>query len=205
MRAVIIGNGTIDDYNYIGGKLRKNDYVICADGGYKHAVALNVKPAVVIGDMDSIGENEYDGEVINLPIRKDFTDSEVCVKYILLKDFDEILMLAFTGTRADHTLTNMLLLKQIAEAGKNAKIVDEHNEIIFASAENTIYGQKGDIVSIIPVGGNLSGITTKGLDYPLENETLVFGESRGVSNVMTTGKCSVTIASGMGLIIKSRD
>ena len=205
MRAVIIGNGTINDYNYIGGKIRKNDYIICADGGYKHAKAMNIKPAVVIGDMDSIGDNDYDGEVINLPIRKDFTDSEVCIKYILLKDFEEILMLGFTGTRIDHSLTNLFLLKQIAEAGKSAKIVDEHNEIIFAGAENTIYGDKGDIVSIIPVGGNLSGITTNGLDYPLENETLVFGESRGVSNIMTSSKCTITIASGMGLIIRSKD
>ncbi|MBQ3038746.1 MAG: thiamine diphosphokinase [Clostridia bacterium] len=205
MRAVIIGNGIINDYGYIGGKIRKNDYVICADGGYRHAKALGIRPEVVIGDMDSIGECDYDGEVINLPIRKDFTDSEVCVKYILLKDFDEILMLGFTGTRVDHSINNIFLLKQIYEAGKKGKIVDEHNEIIYAERENTIYGEKGDIVSIIPVGQNMCGITTNGLDYPLNNETLIFGESRGISNVMTSGKCTINIASGTGIIVKTSD
>lgn len=205
MRAVIIGNGTIDNYDKIKQKLRLDDYVICADGGYNHAKKLGIKPAVVVGDMDSIGDNDYDGEIINLPIRKDFTDSEVCIKYILLKHFEEVMMLGFTGKRQDHSITNMLLLKQFADVGTNAYIVDEHNEIRFTSSQNNIYGKKGDIVSIIPIAGDLVGVTTHGLDYPLDNETLVFGESRGVSNIMKSDKCKITIASGQGLIIKASD
>ena len=205
MRAVIIGNGIIENYDIIKQRLRSDDYVICADGGYNHAKKLGIKPAVVVGDMDSIGDNDYDGEIINLPIRKDFTDSEVCVKYILLKHFEEVMMLGFTGKRQDHSITNMLLLKQFADVGTNAYIVDEHNEIRFTSNENNIYGRKGDIVSIIPITGDLVGVTTQGLDYPLDNETLVFGESRGVSNIMKSDKCKITIASGQGLIIKASD
>ncbi len=205
MRAVIIGNGEIKDYDYIAGKLRKGDYIVCADGGYRHTAKLGVKPDVLIGDMDSTDGAEYDGEIINLPVRKDFTDSEVCVKYVLLKDFDEILMLGFIGTRLDHTMTNLMLLKQIAESGKKGRIIDEHNEIFFTSGENTVYGKKGDLVSLIPFGGDLTGISTSGLDYPLENETLFFGESRGVSNVMTSNKCTITVQSGSGLIIKAQD
>lgn len=205
MRAVIISNGIIENYDLIKNKLRSDDYVICADGGYNHAKKLGVKPSVVIGDMDSIGDNDYDGEIINLPIRKDFTDSEVCVKYILLKHFEEVMMLGFTGKRQDHTLANLLLLKQFADTETNAYIVDEHNEIRFTASENTIYGKKGDIVSIIPITGDLLGVTTQGLDYPLDNETLVFGESRGVSNIMKSDKCKITITSGQGLIIKASD
>ena len=205
MRAVIIGNGVIENYDKIKTKLREDDYIICADGGYKHSKFLGVKPAVVVGDMDSIGDNDYDGEIINLPIRKDFTDSEVCIKYILLKHFEEVMMLGFTGKRQDHSLANMFLLKQFADAGTNAYIVDEHNEIRFTSNENTIYGKKGNIVSIIPVTGDLVGVTTCGLDYPLNDETLVFGESRGVSNIMTSNKCTITVESGFGFIIKASD
>lgn len=205
MRAVIIGNGSMFDYDYISSKLRPDDYIVCADGGYKHAKKLNVKPNVLIGDMDSIGDNDYDGEVINLPIRKDFTDSDVCIKFIMLKDFDEVMLLGFTGARIDHSITNLMLLKQFADAEKRAYILDEHNEIYFAVNENNIYGKKGDIVSIIPFGGNLCGITTQGLDYPLNDETLIFGESRGVSNIMSGDKCTISIKSGTGLIIKAKD
>lgn len=205
MRAVIIGNGIIENYDKIKQRLRADDYVICADGGYNHAKKLGIKPAVVVGDMDSIGDNDYDGEIINLPIRKDFTDSEVCIKYILLKHFEEVMMLGFTGKRQDHSITNMLLLKQFADVETNAYIVDEYNEIRFTSNENNIYGKKGDIVSIIPITGDLVGVTTQGLDYPLDNETLAFGESRGVSNIMKSDKCKITITSGQGLIIKASD
>lgn len=205
MRAVIIGNGAITNYDIIRKRLRNDDYIICADGGYNHTKELGVKPSVVIGDMDSIGDNDYDGEIINLPIRKDFTDSEVCVKYILLKHFDEVMMLGFTGKRQDHAISNLLLLKQFADAETKAYIVDENNEIYCTNSENTIYGKKGDIVSIIPITGNLCGVTTKGLDYPLNDETLIFGESRGVSNIMTSDKCTISIKSGFGLIIKARD
>ena len=205
MRAVIIGNGEMKDYEYIRGKFRADDYIICADGGYRHCKNLGIKPAVLIGDMDSIGDNEYDGVVIYLPIRKDFTDSEVCIKYILLKDFDEILLLGFIGSRQDHTITNIMLLKQIADAGKKAYILDEHNEIHYILKDCTVYGKKGDVVSIIPFGGDLCGVTTQGLDYPLENEDLIFGQSRGVSNIMTSNKATVTVESGFGLIIKARD
>lgn len=205
MRAVIIGNGVIDNYDKIRTKLRPDDYIICADGGYKHSKLLGVKPAVVVGDMDSIGDNDYDGEIINLPIRKDFTDSEVCIKYILLKHFEEVMMLGFTGKRQDHSLANIFLLKQFADTQTDAYIVDEHNEIRFTKNENIIYGKKGNIVSIIPVTGDLTGVTTEGLDYPLNNETLVFGETRGVSNIMKSDKCKITITNGQGLIIKASD
>lgn len=114
-------------------------------------------------------------------------------------------MLGFIGTRQDHTLTNLLLLKQFAQAEVDAYIVDEHNEIRYTSSENTIYGKKGDLISIIPVTGNLLGITTKGLDYPLNDESLNFGESRGVSNIMVDSKCTITVKSGFGLIIKASD
>lgn len=205
MRAVIIGNGSIKNYPLIKSKLRDDDYIICADGGYNHAKLLGVRPEVLIGDMDSIGENDYNGEIINLPIKKDFTDSDVCTKFILLKDFDEIMMLGFLGTRQDHTITNISLLKQFDDVSKKAYIIDENNEIYLAKKENTIYGKKGDIVSIIPFGQSLFGVSTTGLDYSLEDGILIFGESRGVSNIMTTDKCTITIKQGCGLIIKSTD
>ena len=83
-------------------------------------------------------------------------------------------------------------------------MIDAHNEI-YCSADITLDGKKGDIVSIIPVGGNADGVTTEGLEYPLCGETLEFGKGRGVSNVMTGERCRITVENGTALIIKSRD
>ena len=53
MRAVIIGNGDIKDYQYIKSKINDNDFIICADGGYNHAEKMGIVPDVLIGDFDS--------------------------------------------------------------------------------------------------------------------------------------------------------
>lgn len=203
MVALIVGNGDVSDE--ILGELPENAYVICADGGVRHMERLGLTPDIIIGDMDSADMDITNEKTIRYPVRKDFTDSEISVEYALEKDFDEIVMAGFTGTRLDHTLTNLFLLKRISEKGKKGVIIDGHNKVYFAEKENVIYGKKGDIISIIPVGSDVSGITTYNLDYPLNNETLEFGKSRGVSNVMTSDACKITVTEGTALIIKSKD
>lgn len=203
MVAVIVGNGDVDAA--IKNELPRNAYVICADGGMRHMEKLSLTPDIVIGDMDSYAGEIKDSEVIRYPVKKDFTDSEIAVLYALENGFSEIVMVGLTGTRLDHTLTNLFLLKTITEKGARGVIIDEKNKIYYAQRENEFAGIPGDIVSIIPVGGNVSGITTEGLEYPLKNETLEFGKSRGVSNVMTGYMCSITIEKGTALIIKSKD
>lgn len=201
MRAVIIGSGSISDCEYIKSKLNEDDYVICADGGYDHAVRLGVEPDILIGDFDSVSELPKASEKIEYPARKDFTDGELAVKYAVEHGFDEVLMLGMTGDRADHTITDILLLTQC----KSGCVIDDNNEIYLLRDSVTVYGNAGDTVSIVPVGGDVCGVTTKNLEYPLCDETLYFGESRGVSNVMTAELCTITAKSGMGLVIKVRN
>lgn len=201
MRAVIIGSGSISDCEYIKSKLNKDDYIICADGGYDHAVRLGVEPDILIGDFDSVSELPKNTEKIKYPVRKDFTDGEIAVKYAAEHGFDEVLMLGMTGDRADHTITDILLLTQC----KSGCVMDDNNEIYLLRGSVTVYGNIGDTVSIVPVGGDVCGVTTQNLEYPLDNETLYFGESRGVSNVMTANACTITAKSGIGLVIKVRN
>lgn len=203
MIALIVGNGDVS--GKIKPLLPKGAYVICADGGFRHMDKLDLTPDIVIGDMDSVKADISKEKTICYPVRKDFTDSEIAVKYAIDKGFSEIVLVGFTGTRMDHTLTNLFLLKNISEKGVKAELIDEHNVIRYAEKENVIYGKKGDIVSIIPIAGDVSGITTEGLEYPLFEETLEFAKGRGVSNVMTTDSCKITIEKGSALIIKSKD
>ena len=203
MVALIIGNGDVSDE--IITELPENPYVICADGGVRHVKKLGLKPDIIIGDMDSAEIESVETATIRYPVRKDFTDGEITVDYALEKGFDDIIMIGFTGTRLDHTLTNIFLLEKISKAKKRGVIVDKHNKIYYAERENVISGSKGEIISIIPVSGDVLGITTEGLDYPLRDEKLEFGKSRGVSNVMTDDVCRITIKSGKALIMKTKD
>ncbi len=201
MRAVIIGGGYIGDYAYIKSKINCGDYIICADGGYDHALKLGVKPNIIIGDFDSIKNIPTDTDIIKYPVRKDFTDGELAVQYAVEHGFSDTLLLAVTGDRLDHTITDILLLTQC----ENGCVLDDNNEIYLIGDRLEISGKKGDTLSILPINGDLTGITTEGLEYPLFDETLYFGKSRGVSNVMTADKCVIKAKSGMGLVIKIRE
>ena len=203
MRAVIIANGKVFDYEKIKKYIKKGDYIICADGGYDHAIKLGVTPDVLIGDMDFVKSKDLQVEKIVYPKRKDWTDSEIVIDYARGKGFDELVLLGFTGGRADHMLTNIFMLARNADI--DMLIADENSEIKLAKKDNIVFGKKGDIVSIIPINGNLENVSTENLEYPLNTETLYFGEGRGVSNVMTSDKCRITIGAGQGLIIKSVD
>ncbi len=201
MRAVIIGNGQINDYEYIKSKIRSADFIICADGGYNHALKMGITPDILIGDLDS-AENIGAGiEKLRYPERKDFTDGELAIDYALKKGYGDILLLSMTGDRADHTITDILLMTKCA----NACMIDDNNEIYILRDKLKIEGKKGDTVSIVPIGGDVSGVTTEGLEYPLDRETLYFGASRGVSNVMNEDGCAITAENGIALVIKVRN
>ena len=198
MRAVIIGSGEIKDYKKAKSRIGAEDYIICADGGYDHAVKMGVKPDILIGDFDSISNIPEDTEKVQYPTRKDMTDSHIALELAREKGYNKMLLLGFTGDRADHSLTNILLLINYPEA----VIADDNNEIRLIKDAAELFGSAGDTVSIVPVYGDLEGITTSGLEYPLDNETLYLGDSRGVSNVMTDEKCVIKCRGGMGLVIK---
>ena len=198
MRAVIIGGGAIGDYEKARKRILPDDYIICADAGYDHAVRMGIAPDILIGDFDSISGVPDDTELVKYPTRKDFTDSHIAMELAREKGYENMLLLGFTGDRADHTLTNILLLTRF----QGAVIADDNNEILPLTDEVEICGDIGDTVSIIPIRGDLTGVTTEGLEYPLRDETLRAGESRGVSNVMTAEKCRVSIKGGAGVVIK---
>jgi len=164
MRGVIICGGNVGEY--IKDYIKPDDFVICADSGYDHAKRFDIVPHIVIGDMDSTKFTDIAEEKILYPKRKDFTDSELAIMYAIEKGFDSVLMFGMIGTRMDHSLANIFMLKRL----KNARIIDANNEIYFADSELSLSGKQGDIISIIPLSGDISEVTTEGLDYPLENQ-----------------------------------
>lgn len=197
-RAVIIGNGDVKDYRYLKEKIHDTDFIICADGGYNHASAMGIKPNVLLGDFDSAEDYEKVADRIEYPKRKDFTDGELAVMYAVEHGYNDVVLIAMTGDRLDHTIADILLLMKC----KNGVLIDDNNEIYLLRDEIEISGRKGQTVSIIPINGNVQGISTTGLEYPLCDETLYFASSRGISNVMLDEKCKISIKKGMALVIK---
>jgi len=164
-----------------------------------------------MGDFDSIEPALLEkikadkGRMVQYPVRKDVTDSEIAIQHCIQLKPMKITLIGCTGTRLDHTMGNLFLLKMISEAGIVGRILNETNEIMFLDSSIEMTGEIGEIISIVPLSETMSSVSTSGLDYPLNNEQLNFGSTRSISNALSEKKCKVTVGSGYGLVFKSRD
>ncbi len=211
MKCIIIANGFIKDYERLGELIRQSDMLVCADGGARHFRKMNIPPDIIIGDLDSIDQNdrcflEDSGvEIIKYPRKKDMSDTQLAVEWAIENKADDITLTGTTGNRLDHTLANIFLLKTISEKGVSCKMIDDYNEIYLVSDNIRLKGCPGDLLSIIPITEKAQGITLKGLEYPLYNAEISMGSSIGISNCFTGYEAIISIKKGILLIIKSQD
>ncbi len=212
MRAVIFANGKLDDLEAARSALQPGDLVIAADGGALHCRRLGFTPSVVIGDFDSLTEDDLQvlelagARLLRYPERKDFTDLELALRYAAGEGADEIVVLGGLGARWDQTLANLLLPAAAGLATVRIRLLDGPQEIMLIRSGETLAlpGDPGDIVSLLPLGGEAAGVVTAGLEYPLHAETLSFGTSRGVSNVISAPRASVSLGQGLLLCVLIR-
>jgi len=209
-RIIIFANGELPDLEKARALLRPDDFILCADGGTRHALALNLMPDLVIGDMDSLDSAVWKTlEEKNIPIElfprdKNETDLELALNKAIEMDSHEIVIVAALGGRTDHALANIALLSNTKYAVRNIALDDGIEQLQFCRAQSEVRGRSGDIVSLIPWGDPVHGIRTENLKWKLDNETLHPDKSRGISNEMTADVASIKIESGLLLIIHRR-
>ena len=215
-RVLIVSGGEIDE-RLLADVLRSKIYdrVICADRGFAAADRAGVVPDAVIGDLDSLPE-EYQEKLRMLSRRgetkltvlnpeKDATDTEEALDLALACSPEEILLLGATGSRIDHMLGNLSLLKKAKDAGVRMMIQDAHNRIRLIEGTFTIRKEEqyGSYVSLLPFGEPASGVTLKGFYYPLRDAVLGYGNSLGISNEIASEEATVMIKRGSLLFIES--
>ena len=216
-QAVIIGfieNHDLSSHLYIFAKsaVENGALLICADGGGEVALAWNLKPDLVVGDMDSITPvslellTHMEGvEVRIAPAEKDETDLELALLTALERGAKEITILGGLGGRLDHTLGNIYLLAahQLVQAGAKARLLDEQEEVIVLRGGDTLKlrGKPGDLLSLIPLTPEARGVRTGELYYPLKSEPLFIGPTRGISNVFTGETATISFEEGLLLVI----
>lgn len=207
MRAVIFVNGEFYEPQRIRELLQPEDYIIAVNGGTRHALSIGVVPQAIIGDLDSFTPEEqariHPGKTIILrfPARKDETDLELALRHALEKNADEILLLAALGGRLDQSLGNVFLLALPELHGIDVKILEGRQTAFLIRDRAEILGQTGDIVSILPIGGDAIGVANRGLEWPLHDATLPLGSTRGLSNVMLEEHASISVQTGMLLCV----
>jgi len=209
-RAIIFANGVLTDPATSRRMLEPSDYLIAADGGTRHIRSLGLLPDIVIGDLDSLIQEEKCALVeakvpfLEHPRDKDETDLELALSYAAAGGFTPIVVIAALGGRLDQVLGNILLIADPRFAKLPVYLDDGVEEVRACHDLASIHGTPGDLVSLLPWGGNVKGVTTEGLKWELKNETLEAHRTRGISNQMTKHATQIEIESGILLIVHQR-
>lgn len=205
MRAVIFANGVLEDVDAILEDIREDDLVIAADGGAQHCFKFGFTPNIIIGDMDSIETSvveEFKSQKVKFITyhrNKNETDLELALTYAVNKGIDRILFLGLLGGRLDQSLANLLLLSR--DEWKHVDlVVFQGADIAYLMRDEkriSLPGRPGDLVSLIPLSKSVTGVSTKGLRWALEDADLFFGHTLSVSNEMIAPTAQVEIQSGI--------
>ncbi|MGQ9554004.1 MAG: thiamine diphosphokinase [Anaerolineae bacterium] len=209
MLAIVVVGGAYEPPKRLAEWRQRAGLVVAADGGARHALAMGLKLDLVVGDFDSLLPAEREQlqalgasfEVYRCD--KDETDAELAIRAALARGADEVVILCALGGRADHALANVFLLA-VPDLQERAILASGDTEVRLVSTEACFIGARGDSLSLLPFGTDVSSIWTDGLAYPLKGETLPLGYARGVSNVFIGREARVRIGDGRLLAIHIR-
>lgn len=224
MVALILADGDVPEPDFLAAHWRHwsdgVDLVIAADGGARHAAAFDLRIDVWVGDGDSIDAAalavlaDAGVAIEHASADKDETDTELAIRAALDRRAAGLVILGATGgPRIDHELANIALLAMPELAATGAILYTPRSTIRLLRAPGTgpdgaaitmtLAGAAGDMVSLLPFGADAVGVSTSGLRYPLDDALLPLGTPRGVSNVLATSDASVSLRSGMLLVVET--
>jgi thiamine pyrophosphokinase len=201
--ALIICNGEIPPKKFILSLLKNKPFIICADGGANKARLFGIIPHVIIGDLDSI-TRETRRYFSSVPIihraDQNSTDLEKSLDYLLNQSYSSATVIGATGERPDHTMANFsILLKYHRKI--SLLFLDERCTVEVIHRRVRFRAVKGQQISLVPLG-RCSGIITRGLKYPLNDESLAPGVREGSSNEAVKSVVSVSLKKGSLLLFK---
>ncbi|MCA1570607.1 MAG: thiamine diphosphokinase [Chloroflexi bacterium] len=210
MKVAVVASGELEASDAVW--LDDADLVIAADGGAGSLDRLGRLPDLVIGDLDSVDglllrRLEASGtRVESHPADKEASDTELAVEAAFDAGGSAVVVLgAMGGDRLDHEVANLLLLADSSLAGSDLRAVRGGTAVraLHAGERLVLDGAVGDLVTLLPVGGDASGVTTVGLRWALDAATLRIGRSRGLSNEILQAPASVQISLGTLLVIET--
>ena len=184
------------------------DLILCADGGYRYAKVLGLKPDYLVGDFDTLPEREIpqDCQIRRHPIQKDDTDTMLAVKLGLSLGFRRFVLYGAIGGRLDHTIANVQTLLFLYARGAEGVLIGERNEAMLHPPGRRVYPARPDsYFSVFALTTACKGVCLEGVEYPLQDAELTADFPLGVSNHITGEQAAVTLAEGMILLVFSRD
>ena len=206
-RAFLFANGELKQTAWLKEILSAADFLIAVDGGLNYLQSLDLAPQLLIGDLDSVNAEQVQwakalgASVEKFPIAKNETDLELALLAAHRLGYRELVVVAGLGGRLDQTLGNLSLLRLPELHDCQVRFEDGDEELFLIRSETELHGASGDIVSLLPLWEEVTGVLTEELLYPLRRETLYPERTRGISNVMISSKARVSITTGQLLCI----
>ncbi len=205
--ALILGNGEPPSRELLNQLIGGDTVLLCADGGADTARRYNLVPDYIVGDLDSISRESSAGvdptHIIRVDADNTGTDIQKVLRHAVDLGISEAVLLGFTGRRTDHLLWNLSVFKTFAEQIA-LRIVDEYCDLRLIGQRirfRTTIGQK---ISLCPLDGPVEGITTTGLKFALQNESLSPGLRDGISNVVVADIVEIEVERGDLLLCVQR-
>ena len=186
--ALIIANGASCQPELLGQLLEWSPLVVVLDSAMERVMELDIKVDVLIGDFDrnfdpeKYQEEQFPIEIIHTPDQNK-TDLEKAFDYLIARNIPAVNVVWATGKRADHTITNITTISKYRNVLKIV-LLDDHSKIFLLSKKFEKWYTANTPISLIPIG-NVTGIRSSNLFYPLQNDTLTLGYRTGSSNHVT--------------------
>jgi thiamine pyrophosphokinase len=184
------------------------DLVVAADSGADHAVALGLRVDILVGDLDSADPatiaavESGGGEVVRMPRDKDATDVELALDAAWGRGAERLVLVGGHGGRLDHALATMGALAAVAAIGRRVEAWMGPAHVSVTVDEASVAGRVGELVSLVPLGGAVDGVTTTGLRWPLTGAHLPFGSTWGVSNEVVAAEAGVSVTGGVLAVVR---
>lgn len=206
MKAYIFTGGEIF-HQFIEECPEEGDIVISADAGYRNATLMGAHTSILIGDFDSLGHIPEDvDEVLQVPVEKDLTDTQIAVETAIERGADEIIIVGSTSGRFDHALSTLAILERYWEKRIPICIVNGQNRVRYIKNSGFIViRSQYKYFSVIAADEKVKGVSIEGAKYPLVNKTLTRDHQFAVSNEITKNAALINVKKGGVFIIESRD
>jgi len=208
MNTLIISGGKKIDISIANEYIKKADYIICVDKGLEYANKHNIIPKLIVGDMDSVNRSllsEYKKDTIIIyPKEKNFTDTNMAIKKAVELGANNIVLINATGSRLDHTLSNIKLLLELKDKGIDTKIVDDNNIIFLVNKYVKIKKIEDQVISIIPLD-DCYKVKISGFKYSLNEEKIGLDWNIGISNKISLEYGEIKLQKGNLLIVISKE
>ena len=206
-RALIVAGGELPRTGRLQTHVTDGAYVVAADSGLDRADALGIDVDMIVGDLDSVTpaaleRAEHRGiDVIRHNPDKDETDLELAIAHCHAKGALEVTVICADGGRLDHELTNIMVLCSSTWAGIEITVVGDRGRLLPIHTDRSLPVEAGAIVTLMAIGGPAHGVTTAGLQWSLDRETLWPDSSRGTSNLATESSPNVEVLDGTVLAV----